>query len=240
MIGAKDIAGVLDGVRRKRPRIHCLMNTVAQKLVADGLSVVGAIPSMTSTRTEVADFARSADALLVNLGTLHDEQREAIGTALDVIRERHRPAVLDPVFCDVSPPRLAFAHALLKNGVTTVRGNGGELAALGAAGGLLTVETGASDLLRHGDKAIRVFNGHPWLALVSGTGCLSGALIAAFQSVEPDALLAATAAIAVLTVSAEIAADEAHGPGSFAPALLDALHAIDAAALAARLRIDHA
>ena len=239
MITADAIAGVLDQVRRKRPRVHAIMNSVAQKLVADGLSVVGAIPSMTANREEIADFAAKADALLVNLGTLEDERRDVIRTALSLMRQRERPAVLDPVFCDVSQPRLAFARELLGAGITTVRGNRSEMEAIGATKGIVRIETGPVDTIQLGNRTIRLANGHPWLALVSGTGCLSGALIAAFQAVEPDGFLAATATIATLSIAAEIAAEKAGGPGSFAPALLDALHAIDEKAISERLRISN-
>jgi len=297
MITAADIAGVLDRVREKRPRVHAIMNGVAQKLVADGLSIIGAIPSMTANMEEIADFAAKADALLINLGTLEGERREVIRTALSSMggaiayevtptpapspqgggergripaegqipaetampaspsplwggdrgggntssesRRRQRPAVLDPVFCDVSRPRLAFARELLGHGITTVRGNKSEMEAIGATEGIVRIETGPVDTIRFDNRIIRLANGHPWLALVSGTGCLSGALIAAFQAVEPDGLLAATAAITTLSIAAEIAAEKAAGPGSFAPALLDALHAIDERTISERLRISN-
>src|SRR5690606_30099042 len=58
-------AAMLVRVRREAPRIHCLMNTVVQKLVADGLSALGAIPSMTSSTEEMQHFARKVDALSV-------------------------------------------------------------------------------------------------------------------------------------------------------------------------------
>jgi len=239
MIGAADIAGVLGRVRQRRPRVHAIMNSVAQKLVADGLSVLGAISSMTANMEEIADFAGKADALLVNLGTLEGERRDVIRTALSSMRQRGRPAVLDPVFCDVSQPRLAFAHELAGAGVTTVRGNKSEMDAVGTTAGIVRIETGPVDTIRLDDRILRLANGHPWLALVSGTGCLSGALVAAFQAVEPDGFLAAAAAIAALSIAAEIAADKTEGPGSFAPALLDALHAIDEKAISGRLRISN-
>jgi hydroxyethylthiazole kinase-like sugar kinase family protein len=300
MIAAGEIAAMLERVRQTRPRVHAIMNSVAQKLVADGLSVLGAIPSMTANMEEIADFAAKADALLVNLGTLEGERREVIRTALSSMgrtityevtptpdpspqgggehrglpaerqipeisaetamqaspsplwggvrgggktasgsHRRQRPAVLDPVFCDVSPTRLAFARELLGAGITTVRGNKSEMAAIGMTEGIVRIETGPVDTIRLGARTIRLANGHPWLALVSGTGCLSGALIAAFQAVAPDELRGATAAIATLSIAAEIAAEKAEGPGSFAPALLDALHAIDEKAISERLRISN-
>jgi hydroxyethylthiazole kinase len=237
MIAAGDIAAMIERVRQKRPRVHAIMNSVAQKLVADGLSVLGAIPSMTANSEEIADFIANADALLVNLGTLEGERRDVIRAALSSMRQGGRPAVLDPVFCDVSRPRLAFARELAGSGVTSVRGNKSEMAAIGTTDGVVRIETGPVDTIRLGDRTIRLSNGHPWLAFVSGTGCLSGALIAAFQAVEPDGLMASAAVIATLSIAAEIAAEKADGPGSFAPALLDALYAIDEKTLSDRLRI---
>jgi hydroxyethylthiazole kinase len=235
VIAAADIAAALARVREQRPRVHCLMNTVAQKLVADGLSALGAIPSMTSSAEEIEAFVGRADALLVNLGTMQEGQQRVIETAVGLMDDRSRPVVIDPVFCDVSPLRRDFAVKLIAPAMV-VRGNGGEIGALGALDAVV-VETGKIDHIHHSGRRYAVANGHHYLPLVSGTGCLSGALIAAFAAVEQDALLAAVAAQALLGIAAEMAAENSSGPGSFAPALLDALHAIDASAITERLRV---
>lgn len=237
MIGAVEIGAALARVRKQRPRVHCLMNTVAQKLVADGLSALGAIPSMTSSAEEIAAFVGRADALLVNLGTMQEEQQRVIETAVRLAGERARPVVIDPVFCDVSPLRRDFALKLITPAMV-VRGNAGEIGALGAIDAII-VETGRIDHIRHGDRRYEVANGHHYLPLVSGTGCLSGAMIAAFAAVEQDALHAAMAAQAVLGIAAEAASKNGTGPGTFAPALLDALHALDNGAVTERLRVAH-
>ena len=238
MIDASQIANTLRRARQARPRVHCLVNSVAQKLVADGLSVLGATPSMTSSLEEIADFAASANGLLVNLGTLHAEQRRVIAIAMDVMNECDLPVVLDPVFCDVSSFRLDFARQLLERNVTVVRGNVREIGALGDIDAL-TAKTGSVDWISDGKRHVGVANGHPYLTMISGTGCLSGALIAAFLPVEADPLLAAVSAQAVLGIAAEMAAEVSAGPGSFTPALLDALHYLDADMIEARLRIEH-
>jgi hydroxyethylthiazole kinase len=46
------------------------MNTVVQKFTADGISVIGGIPSMTSSVEEVEAFVAKTDALAVYLSTL--------------------------------------------------------------------------------------------------------------------------------------------------------------------------
>lgn len=232
-----DTALLLDRVRQHRPRVHCLMNSVVQKFVADGLAALHARPSMTASPEEIADFATGADALLVNLGTLDTQRRAVIATAVGVMRQRARPWLLDPVHCDASPTRRAFAQDLLAQAPAVLRGNGGEVATLTPPAGVVRVTSGAVDLVACGARQLRVANGHPWMAQVTGTGCLSGAVIAAFLTVEPDALRAASAAMLVLGVAAELAGEQARGPGTFEPAFLDALAGLGAADLLNRGRI---
>jgi hydroxyethylthiazole kinase len=68
-------------------------------------------------------------------------------------------------------------------------------------------------------------------------GCAGTAVLTALLVVEPDAFLAAAAALLVLGVAGERAGAVAHGPGTFPAAFLDALDALDAAALARAARI---
>ena len=72
---------------------------------------------------------------------------------------------------------------------------------------------------------------------VTGLGCSATAVIGAFLAVEPDALAATVAALAVFGVAGELAAEQARGPGSLQVELLDALYALDAATLTARARV---
>lgn len=244
MNASRDIAvcaaEALVTLRTRRPRVHCLMNTVVQKFVADGLSAMGALPSMTSSVDEIRHFVAGADGLLINLGTLDAARREAIGIAVETANARGLRWCLDPVHCDASPPRFAFARSLIAKGPTVVRGNSQEMERLSVGPQTAFVCTGARDLVRSGPQTVSIENGHEWLALATGTGCLTGALISAFLFVEPDPVTAASTALLAIGVAAEIAANESRGPGSFVPALIDALHALDPDALRARARISHA
>nr|WP_236778051.1 hydroxyethylthiazole kinase [Agrobacterium tumefaciens] len=60
------------------------MNTVVQKFTADGITVVGGIPSMTTSLEEIESFVTKADALTVNLGTLDAERRKVIRLAIEI------------------------------------------------------------------------------------------------------------------------------------------------------------
>src|SRR6266850_2847157 len=104
-------ADILARIRARRPRVHCITNAVAQNFTANMLLAAGAVPSMTIAPDEVGDFVARADALLVNLGTMDAERREAIGIALRAADDRV-PWILDPVFVDRSAPRAAFAKDL--------------------------------------------------------------------------------------------------------------------------------
>lgn len=235
----EDAADLIAHVRARRPRVHCLMNTVVQKFTADGISAIGAIPSMTSSMEEIADFVSKADALTINLGTLDAERRKVIRLAVDVAIAGGKPWILDPVHCDYSPTRLAFARELITLGPTIVRGNRAEMELIGETRASLRIMTGAVDHLSDAGRSVSIANGHAFMAVVTGTGCLSGGVIAAFLAVEKDALKAATAALCTTGVSAELAAVHTRGPGSFEPAFLDALAALGPDDLNSHARIHH-
>lgn len=224
----RQAADLLDRVRTGSPRVHCLMNTVVQKLVADGLSAIGAVPSMTSSVEEVQAFVRKADALVVNLGTLDAQRREAVGLALDTAAEVEKPWVLDPAHCDYSPLRAAFAQELLARGPAILRANAAEHLLLEVPSDIVGVRTGEEDRIDLSARTAMIGNGHPFMAKVTGTGCLSGAVIAAFVAIGDDRFIAAASAMLVMGVAAEIAARTMRGPASFGIELLDVLYRLSA------------
>lgn len=245
-ITAGDIGEVLARLKQAAPRVHCITNAVAQQFTANVLLALGAVPSMTIAPEEVVSFARSADALLINLGTLDVTRRVAIPKAITSAKEHGRPIVLDPVFVNRSPVRCAYAQELLDMSPTVLRANEDELTALfpdtdplAALQGspVALAMTGAQDLVSGAPGAIRLANGHPLLSRVTATGCAGGAVIAAFLAVEKDSVLAVASALSVFNIAGEIAADRARGPGSLVPELLDALYLVDEAQIAARLKL---
>jgi hydroxyethylthiazole kinase len=243
-------ADVLARIRARRPRVHCITNSVAQNFTANMLLAVGAVPSMTLARDEIADFAGRADAVLINLGTLDPERRAAIELAVTAAGERV-PWVLDPVFVDRSAPRTAFAQALLARHPRAIRLNASELAALAGdaprddllaryarQSASVIGLTGDRDIVADGARRVGIANGDPLMAKVTAMGCAASAVVAACHAVERDAWRATVAGLLMMGVAGEVAAANAHGPGSFAVAILDALHALDAATIAQHARIE--
>lgn len=241
---------LLDQLRAAAPRVHCITNGVAQNFTANVLLAAGCVPSMTLSAEEIGDFVAGARALLVNLGTFDPERREATMIAVAAAEKHKLPWVLDPVFVDRSPGRLAFARDLVACRPRVVRLNQAEFRALSGdsashervlhyarTSGVIVGLSGATDLIADGPRAITIANGHSYMAKVTAMGCAGSALVAAFLAIEPDALVATAAALLMLGIAGELAAQEARGPGSFAVAILDALHRLDAATLIARARV---
>src|SRR5205085_12346050 len=97
--------------------------------------------------------------------------------------------------------------------------------------------TGAVDHVSDGSSLAAVANGHPLLASITGTGCMSSAVTGCFLAVADSAFDAAVAALVAFGVAGELAAERAAGPGSFHVALYDALAALEPAMLDDRARV---
>jgi hydroxyethylthiazole kinase len=241
---------VLLRIREHAPRVHCITNTVAQQFTANVLLAAGAVPSMTLSPQEIGSFVAGADALLVNLGTFDAERRAAVETALGAAAQHGKPWLLDPVFIDRSAIRAEFARTLVGRRPSVVRLNAAEFAALSGndqagdapsrfakAHGTIVALTGRVDLVSDGARRMKIANGDPLMAQVTATGCAGSALICAALAVERDPWLATIAALAAFGVAGEVAGRDAAGPGSFAVAFIDALHALDSATLRAHLKV---
>ena len=244
-------AALLDRLRARSPRVHCITNAVAQNFTANVLLAIGAVPSMTLSTEEIGAFVARADALLVNLGTLDPERRESTAIAVENATRRNVPWVLDPVFIDRSAPRAAFARALIASAPKVVRLNGAEfsvlsaseptreaLAAYARAKKTVIGLSGEIDLVGDGERLATIANGHALMAKVSAMGCAASALVAAALAIESDAWRATAAALTMIGVAGELAAEKAEGPGSFAVAIIDALHNLDGPTLIARARVN--
>jgi hydroxyethylthiazole kinase len=244
-------AAVLDRLRTRMPRVHCITNAVAQNFTANVLLAAGAVPSMTLASEEIGAFVSRSDALLVNLGTFDRERREATGIAIDAAAKANVPWLLDPVFVDRSASRAVFARDLVARGPKAIRLNHAEFSTLAGneptrvsvsayARGCRTVVglSGETDLVTDGARVAMIENGHPLMAKVTAMGCAASALIAACLAVEQDAWRATVAGLVVIGVAGELAAVKSQGPGSFAVAILDELHNLDGQTLVVHARTE--
>jgi len=243
-------ADILARIRARRPRVHCITNSVAQNFTANMLLAAGAVPSMTTDPAEIREFVASADALLVNLGTLDAVRQAAIKAALEEAQGR-MPWVLDPVFVDRALSRARFALELTARRPNVLRLNDAEFAALAVAQptpdalgrhardhATVVGLTGDPDIVTDGARTVSIRNGDPLMARVTAMGCAASALVAACLAVEADAWRATAAGLILIGVAGELAAARAHGPGTLAVGILDTLHALDQRAIVQHARVE--
>lgn len=242
-------ADVLARIRARGPRVHCITNSVAQNFTANMLLAAGAVPSMTTDPAEIREFVASADALLVNLGTLDGKRQTAINDALAEAQGRI-PWVLDPVFVDRALTRAGFALELAVQRPDVMRLNDAEFSALAEEPptpaaleryarerSTVVALTGDPDVVTDGTRRVAIRNGHPLMTKVTAMGCAASALVAACLAVGPDAWQGAAAGLMLIGIAGEIAAATARGPGSLAAGILDALHGLDQRTIVERARV---
>jgi hydroxyethylthiazole kinase len=252
-------------LRETKPLIHQITNYVVMNETANATLALGALPVMAHAREEVEEMAAIAGALVLNIGTLSPHWVEAMLIAGRVANERGIPVVLDPVGAGATTYRTETAKRILDElEVTVLRGNAGEVATLvgvdaevrgvesiasggdpaelarqaGRQLGLVASVTGPVDHVSDGETVVAIANGHPMMAAITGTGCISSAITGCFLAVNREApLAAAVEALVAFGVAGEDAASGAKGPGSFHVALYDELAALDPITLDARAHI---
>ena len=64
--------------------------------------------------------------------------------------------------------------------------------------GVVIAITGAIDIVADGEKAYCIYNGHPMMSSITGTGCQLSAITAAYVTANPETPLEATAAAVCL------------------------------------------
>ncbi len=250
-------------MRERKPLVHQITNYVVMNETANATLALGALPVMAHAREEVAEMVRLAGALVLNIGTLSPHWVEAMLIAGASANEAGVPVVLDPVGVGATSFRTDTARRILDVvDVAVLRGNAGEVATLvgveaevrgvesiatgddaaaiarAAAStlGVVASVTGPVDHVSDGTRVAAIANGHPLLASVTGTGCMSSALTGCFLAVD-EPFDAAVAALVAFGVAGEDAARDANGPGSFHVALYDALAALDPESLDGRARV---
>ena len=251
-------------LRERKPLVHQITNYVVMNETANATLAIGALPVMAHAPDEVEEMVGLAGALVLNIGTLSSQWVDSMLSAGGAANDRGVPVVLDPVGAGATRFRTETALRILERvDVAVLRGNAGEIATLAGVGAevrgvesigadsspaelarkaaaaldVVASVTGPIDYVSDGEQVVAVENGHPLLASITGTGCMSSAVTGAFLAVNRDQPLEAAAeALAAFGVAGENAAPGAKGPGSFHVNLYDALAALDPAALDERAR----
>jgi len=264
-VTGKSVWTAVAKIRSSSPLIHNITNYVVMNTTANALLALGASPVMAHAEEEVRDMVSLARALVINLGTISTPWVRSARIAAEEAKKRKIPVVFDPVGAGATPYRTKTFRELISSFPPAIlRGNASEIMALaeetagtkgvdsteashraleGAAQlsgelGSAVCVSGETDYVVQGGRIIRIRNGHPMMARVTGLGCTASAVCGAFAAVEPDAAAAAAGAMAVVGMAGEMAAEEAAGPGSLQYRLIDALYRIDEGEIRRRLKVE--
>lgn len=241
-------------LRELHPLIHCITNPISINQCANTILAAGARPIMAEHPKEVREITETAGALMLNLGNITDARMVSMRISAKTAQEKHIPILLDAVGTACSGLRRKYACTLIAETVPTViKGNYSEINALyqeayhssgvdadaaldtaavsRAAVSLarkhhtVILASGKTDIVTDGTQLMYVKNGTPQLSSVTGTGCMLGALCAAYLAVQPD-MKAAAAACAVMGICGQLA-QTGKGSGSFLVNLMDALSTVE-------------
>lgn len=249
------IANVLNEIRKQHPLVQAITNYVTVNDCANILLSLGAAPAMVEARDEAEEFAALAGALYLNLGTLTAEQKDAMLAAAPAASRLGKPVVLDPVALGAVSRKSEVTRALLDNSqISIIKGNTGEIKSLAGFDGsvrgvdsadngeniveacsqlareykTVVVASGIIDTVSDGQRTAQIYNGHPALTMITGTGCMLGAITAAAAAVEKDYFMASCAAVLIMGIAGEMAAAGLDKvlPGTYRARLLDSIFAI--------------
>ena len=241
----KTTADALESLRAKNPLIECITSLAGATQAANAMVV--------EDMGEATGLARTADGLLVNMGTVTKAQTDAMRAAVSHANSAARPWVLVPSGIGALPLRTFATKELMRRFPAVIRGNGSEIMFLAGAptGGrgsesLISSEDavqGAQRLAGVTHAAVLVAGATDYVAAegapvvsvlhaarprFAGEGCIQGALCAAFLGALGTRARweAALAASIVMAVATEKALKVAKGPAAFTAALVDALAAL--------------
>lgn len=250
----KECALLLGALREAAPLVHQITNYVTVNDCANAALAIGASPIMADDLQEAAEIAGISRALVLNIGTLNSRTVASMLSAGKSANLSHVPVVLDPVGAGASKFRNDTVNTLLREvKFAVIRGNLSELSFLAGLGaqtkgvdtgeadagndpvavarevsrkfGCVSAITGAVDVISDGTRVVQIRNGHPMLSRVTGTGCMTSALVGAYCGAGSDYFTAAAAGVASMGLAGELAYEAAgeSGTGSFHAAIIDAL-----------------
>lgn len=240
-------------VMQQNPLIHCITNPISINQCANALLAVGASPIMAEHPLEVSEITQTAGALLLNMGNITDVRMQSMEISANTAKINNIPFVIDTVGISCSVLRRKFANDIIeKYTPTLIKGNYSEITALynteyksvgvdahqkdenavlqaakavAQKYGTIVLASGKKDIITDGKIAVFISNGTPRLASITGTGCMQGALCAAYLSAERS-IWGCACGCAVMGIIGQ-KAESVNGSGSFLVKLMDELSLLD-------------
>ncbi|MCR1897456.1 hydroxyethylthiazole kinase [Irregularibacter muris] len=260
---------LLHEIKGKNPLIHNITNYVTVNDCANAVLAIGASPIMADDAAEVEEIVSISSALVINIGTLNQHTIDSMIMAGKKANELNIPVVFDPVGAGASTLRNQTTQEILRQvKIDVIRGNLSEISFIAGfksstkgvdtsmvdekndAVGIAKLVchryscvvgiTGKVDIISDGIKVAKIANGHKLLSKVTGTGCMTSALVGSFCGVTKDYYTATAAGIAAMGIAGEIAFEKVGvmGTGSFHISVIDALSNMNSTLLLEREKID--
>lgn len=252
----KEVQESLKNLKGAKPLVHCITNYITANDCANAILAIGGSPAMADAIEEVEEMAIQAQALVLNLGTIANELIEAMIKAGKAANKTGVPVVFDPVGVGATSYRKKSAFRLLEEvKFSVIRGNMAEIKVLcgmeSNSKGVDSVEkveeeeslniakelgrklntvvaiTGVVDYISDGERVITIRNGNEMLTRVTGTGCMTTALIGAYLGGGSSAISCAVAGVSTMGIVGEIAFENLkknQGSGSFRVSLIDGIY----------------
>ncbi|NCD11348.1 MAG: hydroxyethylthiazole kinase [Epsilonproteobacteria bacterium] len=239
------------------PLVHHITNYVTVNDCANVVLAIGASPVMADEISEVEEMVSLAHALVLNIGTANERIIASMLKAGSVANAKKIPIVLDPVGVGATTFRTKSARMLLdKIAFSVIRGNMAEIKTLAGleakSSGVDSLEdesdgvriaqglakkfncviaiTGKEDVICNATHCYTLHNGHESLKKVTGTGCMSSALIGAFLGGTHKPLISAILGVLSISIAGEMA-EKTKGMGTFHTSLIDVISTLNASVL---------
>jgi|TARA_B110001469_G_C9645155_1_gene325761 hydroxyethylthiazole kinase len=260
-----DMEKVLNNIRINSPLVHNITNYVVMNSTANALLAIGASPVMAHAKEETEDIVTISSSLVINMGTLSEKWVDSMLLAAKKAKETNTPFVFDPVGVGASQYRTQTALKIIETATPNViRGNASEIMVLAqqatsskgvdstmqaedAVSGAIelskklnntVVVSGAVDYIITGDRVSTISNGSILMPKVTGMGCTATSIIGACIAIESDVHLACTAAMAIMGIAGDMAAELSKGPGSFQANFLDSLYLLTGDIIENRIKLN--
>lgn len=249
-------ANYLQKLREQNPLILNITNIVVSNYVANGLLSIGASPIMSNAIEEMDELTAICQALVINIGTLTENQVKAMLKAGISANKNKIPVVLDPVGVGATTFRQETVKTLLSEiKFDLIRGNAGEIAHLAqvnwSAKGVDAGEgnadlsqiakdvalkyscivsiSGEIDYISDGIKVAKIDNGTSLFPKITGSGCLLSAVCGAFLTLGENKFDLTLSACTSYAIAGQVAQENLsdNQTGQFYIGLLDSLAKID-------------
>lgn len=185
----------------------------------------------------------------------HPVVLDPVGAGASVLRTRTALQLLEEVRFTVIRGNVSEIKTLA-NGSGTTKGVDADVAdvvtgenigqavsfakSFAAKSGAVVAITGAIDIVADAEKVYCIYNGHPMMSDITGTGCQLSSLVAAYVAANPGRELdAACAAVCAMGVCGEIAHERLQsldGNASYRNYIIDAMYHLDGETLERRAK----